>query len=60
MITMDSKIRDVYNNPIGHDIIYKILLQLGIDEKMITNPIVGNMKLKSLSKIGRASCRERV
>lgn len=51
MITMDSKIRDVYNNPIGHDIIYKVLLQLGINEKMLTNPIVGNMKLKSLSKI---------
>ena len=54
MITMDSKIRDVYNNPIGHDIIYKILLQLGIDEKMITNPIVGNMKLKSLSKLTKS------
>ncbi len=51
MISMDSKIRDVYANPVGHDIIYKVLLQMGQSEKLITNPIVGNLKLKTLSRL---------
>lgn len=51
MLTMDSKIREVYQNPIGHDVIYKVLLQIGQSEKLITNPVVGNFRLKTLAKL---------
>lgn len=49
MITMDSKIKDVYSTPVGHDILYKVLMQIGMSETLITNPIVAGMKLKTLA-----------
>ncbi len=48
-LDLNSKIKEVYANPIGHDVIYKLLLQLNKKEKLITNPIVGNMKLKTVA-----------
>ncbi len=46
-LDLNSKIKEVYANPIGHDVIDKLLLQLNKKEKLITNPIVGNLKLKT-------------
>jgi len=50
MITMESKIRDVYATPVGHDIIYKVLMQIGMGEGVILNPMVSGLKLKTLAK----------
>ncbi len=50
MITFDSKIKEVYANPVGHDILRKVLLQMGIPSAVITNPVVGNMKLSQAKK----------
>ena len=50
-INYDSKIRDVYKTPVGHDIFSKLLLQLGKSEKLIINPLVGNLKIKGLSRL---------
>lgn len=47
-ITMNSRIRDVWNTPVGHDILAKVLLQAGISEKVLTNPLTGSLKLKNL------------
>ena len=49
-VTMESRIKDVWNTPVGHDILAKILLQLGIRETWITNPAVSSLKLKTLVK----------
>lgn len=49
-LTMDSRIRDVWNTPVGHDILAKIMLQLGMDEGWITNPVTASMKLKMLAR----------
>lgn len=46
-----SKIKEIYANPIGHDVIYKLLLQLGKKEALITNPVVANLKLKTVAKL---------
>lgn len=51
MIDSNSKVKDLYGNPIGHDIVKKLLMQLGKSEKLITNPIVGNLKLGTLEKL---------
>lgn len=48
MITKDSKIREIYSSPVGHDILNKILMQIGLNEKVLTNPLVGNLKLKNI------------
>ena len=34
-LTYESKIGELYASPIGHDTIAKVLMQLGISEKMI-------------------------
>ena len=52
-ISYDSKIKDVYNTPVGHDIFSKLLLQLGKSEKLIINPVVGNLKIKALARLTR-------
>ncbi|WMJ24033.1 alpha-glucosidase [Paludicola sp. MB14-C6] len=51
MLTENNRIKDVYANPIGRDIIKKILLQMGVKEHAITNPLVSNLKLKALPKL---------
>lgn len=51
MISLESRISDVYKTPVGHDIFSKLLLQLGKSEKLIINPLVGNLKLKALARL---------
>ena len=50
-LSLESKIGDLYNTPVGHDALAKVLLQLNVPEKAITNRVVSNMKLKYLAKI---------
>ncbi|QIK69654.1 alpha-glucosidase [Erysipelothrix sp. HDW6C] len=50
--TLDSKVKDVLASPIGKDVINKVLLQLGLPRTLVQNPVVGNMKLNTLKKIG--------
>ncbi|MBH1939516.1 alpha-glucosidase [Mobilitalea sibirica] len=50
-LNRNSKVKEVYNNPIGYDILHKLLLQMNIREGFITNPVIGNMKLKTVSKL---------
>ncbi len=50
-MTMESKLSEVYATPIGKDTIGKVLMQLGLSDKLITNRVVGNMKLSTLSKM---------
>ena len=50
-ITMQSRIKDVYASPVGRDILGKVLMQLGLGDWVVTNPIVGNITLKGLKKI---------
>ena len=50
-IDFNSRIKDMYKNPIGHDVIYRVLLQLNKSEKILTNPFVGNLKLKTAAKL---------
>lgn len=48
MLTLNSRVKDVYKHPIGRDIIRKILLQMGRSDRLADNPIVGSIKLKTL------------
>ena len=52
-LTLESKIGDLYRTPVGHDAIVKVLLQLGIPEKVITKGLISNMKLKYLAKVAK-------
>ena len=50
-LSLNSKIGELYATPVGHDTIAKVLLQLGIPEKVVTNPLISNLRLKSLAKL---------
>ena len=53
MLTVNNRIKDVYAHPIGRDIINKLLLQMNISKIVVTNPIVGNLKLKTLQRLAK-------
>lgn len=53
MLTLNNRIRDLYRNPVGHDVLQKLLLQMGYSEWLIKNPLVGNIKLKYLPGLSR-------
>ncbi len=57
-LTMQSKLKDVYATAIGHDIINKLLMQMGKTESIITNPIVGNLSLKIVARLTKKTLGE--
>ncbi|MFZ1381614.1 MAG: hypothetical protein WAS54_02355, partial [Scrofimicrobium sp.] len=42
---------DVYRHPAGRDIIDKILAQTGAPARLVSNPLVHNLKIKSLERL---------
>ena len=50
-LTRESKIGQLYANPVGHDALDKVLMQLNVPASAITNPLVSNIKLESLDKV---------
>ena len=48
LLTIDSRLREVYAHPIGRDLLKKLLFQLGLSDRVITNPLVSRVKLKTL------------
>lgn len=52
-LNYNSKVKDVYANPIGHDVLYKLLLQMNKSDKLITNPIVKNLRLKTVANLSK-------
>lgn len=50
-ITMKSSLQEVYAHPVGHDILKKVLLQSGIDEKVLTNRVSGTLSLQTVAKL---------
>jgi len=58
MLTKENRINDIYSNPVGRDLIRRILLQMGLSDQVITNPLIGNMKLKHLPKLSMGKLDE--
>lgn len=50
-LDLNSRIKDIYNNPIGQDIINKLLLQTNKSKSLITNPFIGMLRLRTLAKL---------
>ncbi|MCI8401838.1 MAG: alpha-glucosidase [Lachnospiraceae bacterium] len=51
MITEKSRVKDIYDHPVGHDIIHRILLQCGMDSSVLGNPLVKNMTIGNIRKL---------
>ncbi|MDR1539613.1 MAG: alpha-glucosidase, partial [Clostridiales bacterium] len=54
---MESKLRQIYKSPVGHDVIHKLLLQLGIGDWAVNNPITGNFSLKMIARLTRKAVK---
>ena len=52
-LTYDSRVKDLYQNPVGHDALARVLLQLGLPETIITNPAVANLKLRTVAGLAK-------
>ena len=57
-LTLESRVGDLYATPVGHDALAKVLLQIGIPEKAITNGLVSNLKLKTIAKLTKKQLGE--
>jgi oligo-1,6-glucosidase len=51
MLTQNSRIRDVYAHPVGHDILRKVLLMTGRSDRILKNPLVGGLRLRTLPRL---------
>lgn len=49
MLTADSRVRDVWANPFGRDVLAKVLLQLGVSTRVLA--LVGRVRLRSLPRL---------
>lgn len=50
-LTYESRIGELYRNPVGHDALARLLLQLGLPEKAVTNTVVSNLKLRTVARL---------
>ena len=57
-LTLNSKVGELFATPVGHDTLAKVLMQLGLPEKVITNCLVSNIKLKTLAALTKSKLGE--
>lgn len=50
-LTYDSTVGEFYDSPVGHDALAKVLLQIGLPEKVITNRAVSALKLRTIANL---------
>jgi oligo-1,6-glucosidase len=58
MITRDSRVKDLLENPIAHDVIGRLVQYAGVSESLILNPVVKNLKLSAIPKFAGKSIRD--
>jgi oligo-1,6-glucosidase len=51
MLSLNSKIREVYAHPLGRDIVDKLLLELGKPVWLVNNPVAGGLTLGAIKKL---------
>lgn len=50
-----SRIKEIYENPVGKDVLGKLMMQMGKSEQLITNPIIRNLSLKTVARLTHKS-----
>ncbi len=58
-LSMESRIGELFANPVGHDALAKVLMQLGFSEKVITNPFVSRLKLQTVADLAKGKVDEK-
>jgi oligo-1,6-glucosidase len=52
-----SRVRDFYANPVGRDVVDKLLHQRGHSNRWVDNPLVGRLRLRTLVRASRLFTR---
>lgn len=52
-LTYDSTVGELYDNPVGHDALAKVLLQLGLPEKVLTNRVISGLTLRTIARLAK-------
>lgn len=50
-LTLNSKLREIVANPVGHDVAVKLLTQMGLPSRLARNPLLGGLRLKQLKAL---------
>ncbi len=50
-LTYDSTVGELFQSPVGHDALAKVLLQLGLPERTLTNPAVSGRRLHTIARL---------
>lgn len=51
IFTRNSKIKEAWKHPVGHDMLQQLSVQLGRSERWAENPLVANLPLKTLDRL---------
>ena len=52
-LTEHSTLRELWENPVGHDVLAKLLMQLGRSERWLTNPAVSRLTIGRACRMAR-------
>ena len=50
-ITLDNTLKELYETPIGHDTLGKVLMQIGISDGMIKKGPIGKQRLRTIARL---------
>lgn len=50
-LDQESRLKEIYANPVGRDILNRLFVQMGKSEKLLTNPVTCNIRLKTVMKL---------
>ncbi|MBZ2195296.1 alpha-glucosidase [Occultella gossypii] len=48
-----TRLKEIYGHPVGRDAIDKVLLQLGRSSRWVRNPVVANLRLRTVARLAR-------
>lgn len=51
MLDKNSRLKEVLKNPVGHDVIAKVMLQSGMNENILKNRFLLNMRLSTMQRL---------
>lgn len=52
LLTLDSRLAQVWEHPLGHDSLAKILMQLGAPQVLLRNRVVSALRLRTFAQFG--------
>ncbi len=57
-LTQKSTLYELWNTPVGHDVLDKLLLQIGKSEKWLTNPLISHMTIERACRLAKGMVGE--